>query len=106
MRGLFLFLLLLPAAALSMLQSPTQTTDAVARLQEKIDSGEVHLSFDDHWGYMPAVLRALQISPSSQSLVFSKTSLQVSYISPQTPRALYFNDDVYVGWVQGGPIME
>ena len=43
---------------------------------------------------------------SSQVLVFSKTSLQVSRISPRTPRAVYFNDDVYVGWVQRGGVVE
>src|SRR5262249_50724834 len=27
-------------------------------------------------------------------------------ISPRSPRALYFNDDVYVGWVRGGEVLE
>jgi hypothetical protein len=39
-------------------------------------------------------------------LVFSKTSAQFRLISPRSPRALYFNDDVYVGWVRGGPFLE
>jgi hypothetical protein len=38
--------------------------------------------------------------------VFSRTSLQVDRIAPWSPRAIYFADEVYVGWVQGGPIME
>ena len=38
--------------------------------------------------------------------MFSKTSFQFQHISPANPRALYFNDDVYVGWVQGGDVME
>src|SRR5204863_393113 len=54
----------------------------------------------------PAVLKALKVPVSSQGLVFSRTSLQVDRIAPWTPRAIYFSDDVYVGWVQGGPIME
>ena len=110
--------LLAPAVGLSMLQLPgngehgaidylhAKANDPVTRLQAKIDAVEVHLEFDSHWGYMPSMLQELQIPPSSQSLVFSKTSLQISHISPQTPRALYFNDDVYVGWVQGGPVIE
>ncbi len=49
-------------------------------------------------------LKALEVPVESQVLVFSKTSAQNSRISPQTPRALYFSDDVYVGWVQGGEI--
>jgi hypothetical protein len=32
--------------------------------------------------------------------------LQLYRISPTTPRALYFNDDVYVGYVQQGDVME
>ena len=42
--------------------------------------------------------------------MFSKTSLQASRISRQAPRAIYFNDDTYVGWVkpsvQFGEVME
>jgi hypothetical protein len=39
-------------------------------------------------------------------LVFSKTSLQRHRISPHTPRALYFSDDVYVGFCQRGDVLE
>jgi hypothetical protein len=35
-------------------------------------------------------------------LVFSVTSLQKNLISPRRPRALYFNDDTYVGFVPDG----
>jgi len=52
------------------------------------------------------LLGRLQISPDSQLLVFSKTSFQAGKISPQNPRAIYFNDDVAVGWVRGSPSME
>jgi hypothetical protein len=38
--------------------------------------------------------------------VFSKTSLQTSHISEATPRALYFNDDTYVGYVQNSDLIE
>lgn len=48
----------------------------------------------------------LKVSPKSQMLVYSKTSLQRNCISPRTPRALYFNDDVYVGYCQGGDVLE
>jgi len=37
--------------------------------------------------------------------VFSQTSFQLRKISPQRPRAIYFNDDVYVGWVRGGGVV-
>jgi len=86
--------------------SKTTPADAVARLQAQLDSGAVTLTYDEAHGYLPAVLQALHVPVSSQGLVFSRTSLQVDRIAPWTPRAIYFNDDVYVGWVQGGPIME
>ena len=86
--------------------SKSTPTDAVARLQRSIDTGETRLAFDEQHGYLPAVLKALNVPVSSQGLVFSRTSLQVDRIAPWSPRAIYFNDQVYVGWVQGGPIME
>jgi hypothetical protein len=86
--------------------SSSAPTDSIARLQEKIDDGEVKLVYDEHRGYLPSLLDRLEIPVSSQGLVFSRTSLQVDRISPWTPRAIYFNDDVYVGWVQGGPVVE
>jgi hypothetical protein len=57
-------------------------------------------------GYLDALLDALQISASSQVLVFSKTSLQAAHIDSEHPRALYFNDSTYVGWVQGSDHLE
>jgi hypothetical protein len=86
--------------------SKTTPADAIARLQRAIDGGEVTLEFDQDRGYLPAVLKRLDIPVASQGFVFSRTSLQVDRITPWTPRAVYFNDDVYVGWVQGGPIVE
>ena len=86
--------------------STSAPTDAVARLQRRIDSGEVTLEWSAARGYLPSVLRHLGVPVSSQGLVFSRTSLQVDHITPWTPRAIYFNDDVYVGWVQEGPVME
>jgi hypothetical protein len=86
--------------------STSTPTDAIARLQQRLDSGAATLKFDPAFGYLRSVLEALDVPVSSQGLVFSKTSLQVDRIGPWAPRALYFNDDVYLGWVQGGPIME
>ena len=86
--------------------SKTAPTDPVARLQQRIDSGEVILESEPRLGYLPAILRALKVPASSQSLVFSKTSFQFTQIAPSRPRALYFNDDVYVGYVQGSRVLE
>ena len=86
--------------------STAKPTDAVASLQEGIDSGRVRFTYDSGRGYLASLLAALDISVSSQMLVFSKTSFQAPLISPQAPRAIYFNDDVYVGTVTGGEVLE
>ena len=78
----------------------------VAALSERLAKREFKLVRHDHLGYLPAVLEALDISKTSQCLVFSKTSLQQRVISPKTPRAIYFNDDVYVGYCQDGEVLE
>ncbi|MDB6121240.1 MAG: hypothetical protein JWQ71_233 [Pedosphaera sp.] len=83
-----------------------QPAGPVARLQQQIDKGEVKLKHDADYGYLLSVLEALKIPRSSQALVFSKTSFQRERISPTTPRALYFNDDVYIGFIPGSPLME
>jgi hypothetical protein len=80
--------------------------DPVAKLQKQIDSGLVHLEYEPQFGYLKSVLEKLGVPVSSQTLVFSKTSFQFRKISPQTPRALYFNDDVYIGFVHDGKAIE
>ncbi|QDT13312.1 hypothetical protein [Planctomycetes bacterium K23_9] len=80
--------------------------DPVAKLAAKIESGEAKLDYDDTFGYLKSVLKELDVPVSSQMLVFSKTSLQLHRISPRLPRALYFNDDVYVGFCQRGDVLE
>jgi hypothetical protein len=84
----------------------TTATGIVARLQEKLDSGEVKFAWNEKFGYLPALLEALGVSPTSQMFVFSKTSFQRDRIAPKTPRAVYFNDSAYVGFVQNSSILE
>jgi hypothetical protein len=79
-------------------------TDAVAALVERLERGEIELTYDGERGYLDSLLAALDIDPASQTLVYSQTSLQSKLIRPSTPRAIYFNDDVYVAFVQQGPI--
>ena len=80
--------------------------DPIARLQAKIDSGDIEMKYDADHGYLKAVLDLLNVPTSSQMLVFSQTSFQLRKISPSRPRAIYFSDDVYVGWVQNGDVVE
>lgn len=83
--------------------SATQPVDAVTRLQQRLSSGELAFAGADH-EVLRAVLRELKVPVESQVVVFSKTSLQRGRIQPENPRALYFSDSVYVGWVPGGLI--
>ncbi|MDX2044401.1 MAG: hypothetical protein SF097_24540 [Acidobacteriota bacterium] len=80
--------------------------DAIARLQRRINSGEIKLEHSDSNGYLASVLKQLNIPVSSQGLVFSKTSFQLHRISPNNPRSIFFSDEAYVGWVRGGDLLE
>jgi hypothetical protein len=86
--------------------SDQPTHNAFYRLQQRLDKGEVKLEWKAPRGYLDSLLKALDIDPSSQALVFSKTSLQISWISEKTPRAIYFDDENYVAWVDGAPTLE
>lgn len=109
------FLLLAAIGALSAGQAPqvlpqfpagTALTDPVALLTKRIERGDVKLRYTPERGYLPSLLKELGIPVSSQALVYSPTSLQIDRISPSTPRAIYFNDDVYVGWIPEAPMVE
>ena len=77
--------------------------DPVTRLAKQLQSGIVKLeSRSDASGYLASLLEHLGIKTDSQALVFSKTSFQAPTISPSNPRAIYFSDDVAVGYVRGG----
>lgn len=95
-----------PSVGPSATHAPTDLVDPVAELVSQMRSDEVDLPRDPVWGYLPAVLERLDIPLSSQSLVFSRTSLQVDMIAPWAPRAIYFNDDVYVGYTVDGLVLE
>ena len=81
--------------------------DVVTRLQKRIDKGEVKLDYvPGRLGYLPSLLKNLNINVDSQMLVFSKTSFQAPLISPRAPRAVFFNDTVSVGSVHNGEVLE
>ncbi len=78
----------------------------VEQLADRMDRGEVNLEYKAPWGYLPSLLKELDINIDSQVLVFSRTSLQQDKIGPKTPRAIFFNDTVQVGSVQNGKVFE
>jgi hypothetical protein len=86
--------------------SNTPVHDRIAELNSNLAGGAASLSFDTSFGYLKSVLSALEIPIESQLMVFSKTSLQSILISPDNPRAIFFNDSVTVAWVRGSPLLE
>jgi hypothetical protein len=86
--------------------SSSTPDNLVSRLQASLQRGERTLEYGEKQGYLPALLQALEVPISSQMLVFSKTSLQLRCIAPRTPRAIYFNDDVYIGFCRSGDVLE
>jgi len=88
------------------LYSQSTPDNRISRLQQRLDQGDLTLTYEGDKSYLPALLKALDVPIESQMLVFSKTSLQMRRISPRTPRAIYFNDDVYVGFCQSGEVLE
>ncbi len=86
--------------------SKSKPSDRVQTLIELLHRGAAELTWDPDRGWLPSLLKLLEVPRSSQLLVFSKTSMQFRRITPARPRALYFSDDVYVGWVRGGDFLE
>lgn len=81
--------------------------DPVARLAAQIDAGTATLDASGRASdRLASLLRLLDISTDTQGLVFSKTSVQHPRISPRNPRAIYFNDEVAVGFVRGSDVIE
>lgn len=97
---------ILPQDHTAIAYSTAQVTDRVAALQAQLRASKTGAKFDDRHGYLEWLLKSLNVPAASQVLVYSKTSFQATRISPRTARALYFNDDVYVGWVPGGDVLE
>jgi hypothetical protein len=103
--ALFFVALATPARAVDLDRDPINYSsadahNAVERLQQRLEEGRMTLDHEDGHGYLRSLLRELNVPTSSQMLVFSKTSLQRQRIDPRTPRAVYFGDDVYIGYCQ------
>lgn len=84
--------------------SKTKADTPVTRIAERIKNGEKLLAGPTDTDVFVELLKLLNIPAESQTFVYSKTSAQNSRITPKRPRALYFSDNAYVGWVQGGNI--
>jgi hypothetical protein len=84
------------------------TRNPLAELDARLATGAVRLTYAEGspLGYLPSLLDALEIPRESQVLTFSAAARNAQLVTEQQPRALYFNDDVYVGYVPGSPELE
>jgi hypothetical protein len=81
-----------------------EVSDPFSRLKADIESGKIALDRSSEKAFLLDLLKALDIPASSQMLVFSTTSLQLRLINPRNPRALYFSEEAYLGFIPGGRI--
>lgn len=84
--------------------SDSKADDSLSRLAADLASGVKKVEGDTPLERLKFVLRELDVPEESQVMVFSKTSHQNSLIHPKNPRALYFSEEAYVGYVPGGAI--
>lgn len=78
--------------------------DPFSLFTQALAAGEDSLSTDNEQTLLQGLLNKLKIPASSQMLVFSATSFQTGLISARNPRAIYFNEDTYLGHVPGGRV--
>ena len=78
--------------------------DPFSLRMEEFRDGTIPLDRSSERAFLRSLLEEFEIPISSQLLVFSTTSLQLRLISPRNPRAIYFDEDVYIGFIPGGRI--
>jgi len=81
-------------------------SNAIERLNARLDAGAARLTFQGRSGYLRSVLDAIGLRADSQMLVFSDASFQARFINESNPRAIFFKDDVELGWVRDGEVIE
>ena len=64
------------------LYSQSKPQNRVSVLQERLKQGALEIPYSKVMGYLPALLKALDVPVESQVLVFSRTSLQMMRIKP------------------------
>lgn len=115
---LSLLLLMLPMAVLGQTEAVTYQDfdrpphdywnkplkDRFTRLKQDLETGRLPLDRSSEKAFLQSLLKALHVPASSQMLLFSTTSLQLGLINPGNPRAIYFSEDIYLGYIPGGKI--
>ena len=90
----------------AILYTDGQVDNAIADLDRSLEEGSASLAFEGRSGYLRSLLDALDMPVESQVLVFSPTSFQEDYIDFDNPRAVFFRDDIALGWVRGADVIE
>ena len=78
--------------------------DKFTQLKDQLEAGKLPLNYRSEKTFLVSLLKALDIPASSQVMAFSTTSLQLRLINVRNPRAIYFNEDIYIGYIPGGRI--
>lgn len=81
-----------------------EPNDPFTRLIADFESGKRELDNGSSKAFIASLLEHLDVPASSQLLIFSRTSLQTRHISGSNPRAVYFNENVYIGYIPGGEV--
>lgn len=84
--------------------SDSQASDAMALLAADWATGRKPRPKGEPLKVLRALLKQLEIPVASQVLVYSRTSQQNNRIRYHNPRAIYYSDNTYVGYVPGGSI--
>lgn len=82
--------------------SKAAAKDPAGALGQSLAEGSLKLTATTPLERVKEVLALLKVPVESQVLVFSKTSKQNPLIDPGNPRALYFSENAYAGYVPGG----
>jgi len=86
--------------------STASSGSVISTFNHAVKKGAFTLPFEPTSFYLRSVLDYLRIPVESQILVFSQSSFLAKLINQENPRAIYFNDDVAVGWVPGSSTIE
>lgn len=76
--------------------------DLCTDLLKKVAARTEHLSSSSQEALTRSLLSALNVPVSSQMLAFSGSASQGSRVNSKNARAVFFNDEVYIGMVPGG----
>ncbi|HET9702550.1 MAG TPA: hypothetical protein VFP85_00865 [Vicinamibacterales bacterium] len=86
--------------------STSDSHTAVDALNQRLRDGSAKLVYEPQSGYLKSVLSLLNVPVESQIVVYTQTSMQAKHVTRENPRAIYFNDEVAVGFIRGAGLLE